>query len=125
MTVKRHLVLARNTRINEQGLTTGAGHRKFKPGKSAMYIKDPAEAREIEQHYGKHGTNDVLVFDDDKVARHVKNDNGEIHNYHFGAMTSPAALEFWERYEQKKKEGSHADKKRKVQTKRKNETGIP
>jgi hypothetical protein len=103
MSIKRHLILARNTRINEDGLVTGKGKRKFKPGQSAMYIKDAGEAREIEQQYGNHGSADVHVFEDDKVARFVKNEHGEIHNYTFGAMTSPAALEFWERYEKKKK----------------------
>ena len=58
----------------DHGLDTGTGHKSFK-GKTAMYVKDAAEAREIDSQYGfAGGTQEVFVHEDDKVGRFVTNE---------------------------------------------------
>ena len=92
---KRFLVLPRTTHRMEGGLDTGAGHKSFK-GKTAMYVKDAAEAREIDSQYGfAGGTREVFVHEDYKVGRFVTNEEGEIHNYFFGSTKTYS--EGWER----------------------------
>ena len=68
----------------KKGIATGKGRRSFK-GKSAMYLSDPAEVREVEQMYGKGGDNSILIHEDDRVGRFVNNEHGEVHNYFFGS----------------------------------------
>lgn len=92
---KRFLVVPRTTHRMDHGLDTGAGHKSFK-GKTAMYVKDEAEAREIDSEYGfSGGTQEVFVHEDDKVGRFVTNEKGDVHNYFFGS--TKAYAEGWER----------------------------
>lgn len=85
---RKYMVLARNQKIQESGLVTGKGHRVFGE-KSAMWISDPAEAREIDHEYGMKGKKLVSVTTDQQYEWSVNNDgsNGtrmdNIHNYTF------------------------------------------
>lgn len=96
MRKKKYIVLARNPRIQQQGLETGRGHRSFGT-KSAMWISDPAEAREIEHQYGMKGTKQVAVTTDQQYEWSVNNDgsNGtrmdNIHHYTFQGVDRKAA----------------------------------
>ena len=94
MRKKKYIVLARNPRIQQAGLTTGKGHRSF-GSKSAMWISDPAEAREIEYQYGMKGSKQVAVTTDQQYEWSLNNEgsNGtrmdNIHHYTFqGVDTS-------------------------------------
>lgn len=104
---RKYIVLARNKKIAEKGLSTGKGHRSF-GNYSAMWISDPAEAREIDHQYGMKGSKDVAVTTDQQYEWSVNNEGGNgtrmdnIHHYTFGPQTSKAAEEFWERYNRKK-----------------------
>lgn len=88
---KKYIVLARNKAIAEKGLKTGKGHREFYNG-SAMWISDPAEAREIENEYGMKGKRQVAVTTDQQYEWSVNNDGGNgtkmdnIHNYTFSGV---------------------------------------
>lgn len=88
---KKYIVLARNGRIQTKGLTTGKGHRTFGE-KSAMWISDPAEAREIETQYGMKGSKEVAVTTDQQYEWSVNNEGGNgtklnnVHNYTFFRM---------------------------------------
>lgn len=88
MPKKKYIVLARNKKIATQGLVTGKGKRSF-GNYSALWISDPAEAREIEYQYGMKGTRDVSVTTDQQYEWSVNNDgsNGtrtdNIHHYTF------------------------------------------
>lgn len=91
MKKKKYIVLARNKKTALKGITTGKGHRSF--GKySALWISDPAEAREIENQYGMKGSKDVSVTTDQQYEWSVNNEgsNGtrmdNIHKYTFGRM---------------------------------------
>jgi hypothetical protein len=105
---KKFIVLARNKKISQSGIMTGKGRRSF-GDYSALWVSDPAEAREIEHEYGMKGSKDVAVTTDQQYEWSVNNDGGNgtrmdnTHNYTFGPMTSKAAEEFWARYEKKKK----------------------
>jgi hypothetical protein len=105
---KKFIVLARNPKTQTNGIVTGKGHRVFGQ-KSAMWISDEAEAREIEHQYGMKGSRDVAVTTDQQYEWSVNNEGSDgtktnnIHHYTFGPMTSKAAEEFWDRYEKKKK----------------------
>lgn len=104
---RKFIVLPRNGKIFEEGLTTGKGHRKFNKA-GAMWISDEAEAREIDHEYGMKGKKKVAVTTDQQYEWSVNNENGDgtkmdnIHNYTFGPMTSKAAEDFWRRYKRKK-----------------------
>lgn len=104
---RKYIVLARNPKIQTSGLVTGKGHRVFGE-KSALWISDPAEAREIDHQYGMKGSKDVAVTTDQQYEWSVNNDNqngtkmDNTHHYTFGPQTSKAAEEFWKRYEKKK-----------------------
>jgi len=106
---KKFIVLARSGKIQTQGLVTGRGHRSFGE-KSAMWISDEAEAREIEYQYGIKGSKDVAVTTDQQYEWSLNNEGGNgtkmnnTHNYTFGPQTSKAAEDFWKRYEKKKAE---------------------
>lgn len=91
---KKFMVIARNKKIQETGVTTGKGHRTFGE-KSVMWISDPAEAREIDTEYGMKGKKEVAVTTDQQYEWSLNNDNGNgtrmdnIHNYTFqGVDTS-------------------------------------
>jgi hypothetical protein len=85
---KKYIVLARNGKIQKKGLMTGKGHRVFGQ-KSALWISDPAEAREIETQYGMKGSKDVAVTTDQQYEWSLNNDGGNgtkmdnIHHYVF------------------------------------------
>lgn len=88
---KKFMVIARNKKIQETGVTTGKGHRTFGE-KSVMWISDPAEAREIETQYSK---KDIAVTTDQQYEWSLNNDNqngtklNNIHKYTFqGVDTS-------------------------------------
>lgn len=100
MKKRKFRVYARTPQVMQNGVRTGKGHRQFK-GKTAFYVNDPSEAAEIEQVYGKSGSQDVMVAEDEQYARAL---NGEkwavqsdlkgtsvkvLHSYHF---TMPIAL---------------------------------
>lgn len=88
---RKYIVLARNPKIQQQGLTTGKGHRSF-GSKSAMWISDPAEAAEIETQYGMKGSRQVAVTTDQQYEWSVNNDGGNgtrmdnTHNYTFAGV---------------------------------------
>lgn len=88
MRKKKYIVLARNKKIATHGLVTGKGKRSF-GNYSALWISDPAEAREIEQQYGTQGSRDVSVTTDQQYEWSINNDgsNGtrtdNIHHYTF------------------------------------------
>jgi hypothetical protein len=104
---KKKFIVVPRTDKGQRGLETGKGGLDFK-GKSAAWVSDPAEAKEIDDRYGLKGSGDVWVEQDENLEWHAKHDETTdgihrgIHHYTFGAMTSPAALRFWERYERKK-----------------------
>src|SRR3972149_5496782 len=83
---KRYLVLPRTAKIMQEGVKVNGKVRSFK-GKTAMYVKDKAEAEEINQTVGMQGTTEVFVYPDDRVERFVRDDGVEgrgIHHYFFG-----------------------------------------
>lgn len=88
---KKFIVLPRNSKIFENGLTTGRGHRKFKKA-GAMWITDEAEAREIEHEYGMKGKKQVAVTTDQQYEWSANNEGGNgtkmdnIHNYTFSGV---------------------------------------
>ena len=80
------MVLPRTTGIMNQGIKVNGKTRSFK-GKTAMYVKDKAEAEEITQTVGMSGTQEVYVHEDEKVERFVRDDGIQgrgLHHYHFG-----------------------------------------
>ena len=88
---KRYIVVPRTEAIKESGLRTGK--RKLNFGqKTARWIDDPAEAREIDQRYGNKGTGEVWVEQDENLEWHAANDNQTdgrklgIHHYTFAQM---------------------------------------
>lgn len=105
---KKYIVVPRTENAMLNGVRTSKG--KFNFGKqTARWVDDPAEAREIDTQYGLKGSGDVWVEQDENLEWHANNGgqtdgrNRGIHHYTFGPMTSRGAVEFWERYEKKKK----------------------
>lgn len=94
---KKFLVIPREGNAVLNGIHTSRGHRKFN-GKTYMHISDPSEAREIDQKYGKTGTQDVYVAEDEQYARALNGEKWEVksslrgdnvkllHNYTFAQM---------------------------------------
>lgn len=94
---KKFIVIPREGGAVLNGIRTSRGHRKFN-GKTYMHISEPSEAREIEQKYGKHGTQDVYVAEDEQYARALNGERWEVqsnlrgdnvkllHNYTFAQM---------------------------------------
>ena len=83
---KRFMVVPRTPKIMQEGVKVNGKVRSFK-GKTAMYIKDKAEAEEINQTVGMQGTTEVFVHEDDKVSRFVRDDGIQgrgLHHYFFG-----------------------------------------
>ena len=101
---KKTIVLARNKKIAEQGIELEGERMDFHRG-SALWVGDEGKARAIAEKYPR----DVAVTQDQQYTYAANNEgsNGtrmdNIHHYTFGAMTSPAAEDFWKRYEKKKK----------------------
>ena len=94
---KRYLVLPRTAKIMQEGVKVNGKVRSFK-GKTAMYVKDKAEADKINQTVGMQGTTECYVHEDDKVGRFVRDGGAEgrgIHHLHFGSTS--AFREGWER----------------------------
>lgn len=94
---KRYMVIPRTPKALKEGITVGGKHRSYK-GKTAMYVKDQAEAEEIVQTVGMKGTGEVLVHEDDRVERFVRDEGVKgrgIHHYHWGYNS--AFAQGWER----------------------------
>lgn len=108
MKKRRYIVVPRTINAQKKGLRIGAGNMTF-GRKTARWVDDPEVAREIDKEYGVKGSGDVWVAQDENLEWHEKHDGQTdgrkrgVHHYTFGAMTSPAAQEFWKRYEKKKK----------------------
>jgi hypothetical protein len=97
MKKKKFLVIPREGSAVLNGIQTSRGHRKFN-GKTYMHISDPSEAREIDQKYGKTGTQDVYVAEDEQYSRALNGEKWEIqsslrgdnvkllHNYTFSGV---------------------------------------
>ena len=86
---KRFMVVPRTPKIMKEGVKVNGKVRSFK-GKTAMYVKDKAEADEINQTVGMQGTTEVFVHEDDKVERFVRDDGIQgrgLHHYHFGSTS--------------------------------------
>jgi len=113
---KRYIVVPRNEATKSQGLQTGKGKLRF-GRKTAQWVDDPAIAQEIDATYGRKGSGDVWVEQDENLEWHENNGGGTdgrhrgIHHYTFGPMTSQAADDFWKRYERKKKRREKLRKK--------------
>lgn len=75
----------------QTGLKTGKRHLKFGT-KTAKWIDDPAEAREIDTQYGLKGSGDVWVEQDENLEWHESHDratdgrNVGIHHYTFAGV---------------------------------------
>ncbi len=97
MKKKKFVVIPREGGAVLNGIQTSRGHRQFN-GKTYMHISDPSEAREIDQKYGKTGTQDVYIAEDEQYARALNGEKWEIksslkgdnvkllHNYTFAQM---------------------------------------
>lgn len=109
MRKKRYIVVPRTEQAMMDGVRTGKRKLNF-GNKTARWVDDPAEAHEIDTHYGLKGTGDVWVEQDENLEWHANNGeqtdgrNRGIHHYTFGPMRSKGAEEFWKRYERKKKQ---------------------
>ena len=114
MRKKRYIVVPRSERAMLDGVRTGKRKLNF-GAKTAIYVDDPAEAREIDSHYGLKGNGDVWVEQDENLEWHENNGGGTdgknrgMHHYTFGPMRSKGAEEFWKRYERKKHEAKSRD----------------
>lgn len=88
---KRYMIVPRTDRIKNSGLQTGKGNLSFK-GKTAMWVDDPAVAREIDAQHGLKGSGNVWVAQDENLEWHEKNDgltDGKklgIHRYTFAQI---------------------------------------
>lgn len=91
MKKRRYIVVPRTPGIQETGLQTGKRHLNFGK-KTARWIDDPAEAREIDAQYGLKGSGDVWVEQDENLEWHAKHDEGTdgkmtgIHRYTFAGV---------------------------------------
>lgn len=88
---KRYIVVPRTPGVMETGLKTGKGKLDFK-GKTATWVSDPAEAKEIETQYGRKGSGDVWVAQDENLEWHEHHDGHtdgrkvSIHHYTFAGV---------------------------------------
>ena len=91
MKKKRYIVVPRTEEAKRRGIKTGKGNLIF-GNKSAQWVDDPAIAREIENDYGKKGSMDVWVAQDENLEWHERHDamtdgrNKGIHNYTFAGV---------------------------------------
>lgn len=74
------------------GVKTGKRTLKFNSRQTARWIDDPAEAREIDAQYGKKGSMDVWVAQDENLEWHEHHDGNtdgrtvKIHRYTFSGV---------------------------------------
>lgn len=73
MKKKRYIVVPRTEGIKETGIRTGKGKLNFGT-KTATWVDDPAEAREIDTQYGLKGSGDVWVAQDENLEWHEHHD---------------------------------------------------
>jgi hypothetical protein len=91
MKKKRYIVVPRTEEAKRKGIKTGKGKLTF-GGKSAQWVDDPAIASEIDKEYGKNGSMDVWVAQDENLEWHEKHDgltdgkNMGIHHYTFAGV---------------------------------------
>jgi len=90
MARKKHIVLARNKRVAEQGVDLDGKHMDFHQGK-ALWVEDPGKVQALQQKYPR----DIATTLDQQYTWHVNNDGGDgrrmdnTHNYTFrGVDTS-------------------------------------
>jgi len=89
---KRYIVVPRTMNIMETGLKTGKRKINFDPKKTATWISDPAEAKEIDTQYGLKGSGDVWVEQDENLEWHEHHDGNtdgrkvSIHHYTFSGI---------------------------------------
>jgi hypothetical protein len=91
MKKKRYIVVPRTEEAKRRGIKTGKGNLTF-GNKSAQWVDDSAIAREIDNDYGKKGSMDVWVAQDENLEWHERHDgmtdgkNKGIHNYTFAGV---------------------------------------
>lgn len=84
---KKHIILARNRRVSEQGIDLDGKHMKFTQG-SALWVADEGKARALQQKYPK----EIAVTLDQQYTWSANNDGGNgtkmdnIHNYTFSGV---------------------------------------
>lgn len=87
MKKKKHIVLARNRRVSEQGIDLDGQHMKFTQG-SALWVADEGKARALQQKYPK----DIAITEDQQYTWAANNDFGNgtqmnnIHKYTFSGI---------------------------------------
>lgn len=94
---KKFIIMPREKETVLNGISTERGHRDFN-GKTYMHIDDPGEARDIDLKYGKNGTQEVFVAEDQQYARALEGESWEVqsslkgdnvkllHNYTFAQI---------------------------------------
>jgi hypothetical protein len=91
MKKKRYIVVPRTEEAKARGIRTGKGDLKFGT-KSAQWVDDPVIAKEIDREYGKGGSMDVWVAQDENLEWHEQHDgltdgrNVGIHHYTFAGV---------------------------------------
>jgi hypothetical protein len=91
MKKKRYIVVPRTDEAKRRGIKTGKGNLTF-GNKSAQWVDDPVIASEIENDYGKKGSMDVWVAQDENLEWHERHDgmtdgkNAGIHHYTFAGV---------------------------------------
>lgn len=97
MKKKKFAVYPREKEITLNGFDTSRGHRNFS-GKTMLYVSEPSEAKEIDQKFGKNGTGELLVAEDEQYARALNGEHWDItstlkgdnvkllHNYTFSGV---------------------------------------
>lgn len=77
MKKRKYIVIPRQKSAVLNGLETERGKRSFK-GKSYLHVDDPGEARDIDLKYGKTGTQEVYVAEDEQYARALDGERWEV-----------------------------------------------
>lgn len=91
MKKKRYIVVPRTEEARRDGIRTGKGTLKFR-NQTAAWVDDPAIAREIDSTYGRKGSMDAWVAQDENLEWHEKHDgstdgrNVGIHHYTFAGV---------------------------------------
>lgn len=105
MAKKAYMVMARDPKVLETGLTTGKGKLKFKKGQNSMMIGDEALANEVDQIQGLKGSGDVWVHEDQRAESFLRDEGREgagVHRYFWGA--SPKYHNAWIEFEKRRKD---------------------
>jgi hypothetical protein len=95
MKKKRYIVVPRTEEAKRRGIKTGKGNLTF-GRKTAQWVDDPAIAREIDNEYGRKGSMDVWVAQDENLEWHERHDgmtdgrNAGIHHYTFAGVDTQA-----------------------------------